>query len=107
MATAAHAMPKGVALYLVPGDVQMRSVADIRFFLAGVEGMSGDAAERAVLPFPSHEIDPYARLDASRQRGRARARVLPRARHRIHARGRRVGRSASSARERSRPAARR
>jgi len=77
VATAAHAMPKGVALYLVPGDVHLEeAVADIRFFLAGVEGMSGDAAERAVLPFPSHEIDPYRGLMPHVGVTAARARVL-------------------------------
>ena len=77
VAAAAHAMPKGVALYVVPGDVHIEeAVADIRFFLAGVEGMSGDAAERAVLPFPSHEIDPYRGLMPHVGVTAARARVL-------------------------------
>ena len=49
VAMAAHAMPKGVALYLVPGDVHIEeAVADIRFFLAGVEGMSGGARRDAL-----------------------------------------------------------
>ena len=70
-------MPKGVALYVVPGDVHIEeAVADIRFFLAGVEGMSGDAAERAVLPFPSHEIDPYRGLMPHVGVTATRARVL-------------------------------
>jgi len=35
---------------------------DIRFFLASMEGLSDAAAQQAVLPFPSHEVDPYRGL---------------------------------------------
>src|SRR5688572_21284993 len=57
---AAHAMPDGVVLYVVPtdGDVE-QAVADISFFASALEGWSVAAANRAVLPFSSHEIDPY------------------------------------------------
>ena len=59
-----------------------------RFFLAALEGLSDAAAERAVLPFPSHEVDPYrglaphfgvdvgARARPARRSRRARARVV-------------------------------
>ena len=36
-----------------------QTVADVAFFLSALEGLPPEAAERAVLPFPSHEIDPY------------------------------------------------
>ena len=38
------------------------AVGDIRFFLGAMEGLSDSAAEDAVLPFPSHEVDPYRGL---------------------------------------------
>ena len=38
------------------------AVSDIRFFLGAMEGLSDSAAEDAVLPFPSHEVDPYRGL---------------------------------------------
>src|SRR5262245_42215154 len=62
-AAAAHEMPRGVVLYVVPsdGDIE-QAVEDAGFFLAALEGMSTQAAERAVLPFPSHEVDPYRSL---------------------------------------------
>src|SRR6185503_19296027 len=53
-AGAAHAMPHGAVLYVVPSDADLeQSVADVAFFLAALEGLSGPAADRAVLPFPS------------------------------------------------------
>jgi transcription-repair coupling factor (superfamily II helicase) len=60
VAAAACATPRGVVLYVVPGDGELEeTVADARFFLAALEGLSDRDAERVVLPFPSHEIDPY------------------------------------------------
>jgi transcription-repair coupling factor (superfamily II helicase) len=38
------------------------AVGDIRFFLGALEGLPDSAAEGAVLPFPSHEVDPYRGL---------------------------------------------
>ncbi len=77
VAAAAHAMPKGAVLYVVPGDGQIdEAAADARFFLAAIEGLSDTAAERAVLSFPSHEIDPYRGLTPHIGVTSARARVL-------------------------------
>ena len=60
VAAAAQAMPHGVVLFVVPGDVDLEvGVADVCFFLSALEGLSEAAADRAVFAFPSHEIDPY------------------------------------------------
>ena len=59
----AHGQPSGVVLYVVPGDGDLEETcADVSFFLAALEGLTPAAAERAVLPFPSHEVDPYRGL---------------------------------------------
>jgi transcription-repair coupling factor (superfamily II helicase) len=63
VASAAHAQAKGVVLYVVPGDGDLEEAcADVAFFLAALEGLTPAAVERAVLPFPSHEVDPYRGL---------------------------------------------
>src|SRR5262249_58565285 len=63
VAAAAHAQPNGVVLYVVPGDGDLEETcADVAFFLAALEGLTPAAIERAVLPFPSHEVDPYRGL---------------------------------------------
>jgi len=63
VAAAAHAQPNGVVLYVVPGDGDLEETcADISFFLAALEGLAPAATDRAVLPFPSHEVDPYRGL---------------------------------------------
>src|SRR5205085_11707142 len=63
VAAAAQARPHGVVLYVVPSDGDLeQSVADVAFFLAALEGLPATAAERAVLAFPSHEVDPYRGL---------------------------------------------
>ena len=63
VASAAHAQPNGVVLYIVPGDGDLEETcADVSFFLAALEGLTPAATERAVLAFPSHEVDPYRGL---------------------------------------------
>ena len=63
VAAAAQARPHEVVTYVVPADGDLeQTVADVAFFLGAMEGLSPAAAERAVLPFPSHEIDPYRGL---------------------------------------------
>jgi transcription-repair coupling factor (superfamily II helicase) len=60
VAVAAAALPRGVVLYVVPTDRDLEQAAsDVSFFLSALEGLSSNAVDRAVLPFPSHEIDPY------------------------------------------------
>ena len=56
-------------------DVERMSV-DARFFLAALEGLSDADVERAVLPFPSHEVDPYRGLKPHFDIASARARAL-------------------------------
>jgi transcription-repair coupling factor (superfamily II helicase) len=60
VAAAAQAMPRGVVWYIVPTDAQIEeAAANITFFFSAIAGVSGVGVERAVLPFPSHEVDPY------------------------------------------------
>ncbi len=77
VAAAAHAQPKGAVLFVVPGDADVeRAAADARFFLGALEGWSEDAAYAAVLPLPSHEVDPYRGLAPHLGVTSARARAL-------------------------------
>jgi len=63
VAGAAQAQPGGVVLYIVPSDGALeQTCADVSFFLAALEGLTPTATERAVLTFPSHEVDPYRGL---------------------------------------------
>jgi transcription-repair coupling factor (superfamily II helicase) len=57
------------------GDLE-ESVADVAFFLGALEGLPPTATERAVLPLPSHEIDPYRGLAPHVGVTSARARAL-------------------------------
>ncbi|HEY2908260.1 MAG TPA: transcription-repair coupling factor [Vicinamibacterales bacterium] len=77
VASAAQALPHGSVLYVVPSDGDIEeSLADVCFFLSALEGWSQSAADRAVLPFPSHEIDPYRGLAPHFGVTSARARAL-------------------------------
>jgi transcription-repair coupling factor (superfamily II helicase) len=77
VAGAAQALPRGVVLYVVPGDGDLeQTVADVGFFVSALEGLSPAAAARAVLPFPSHEVDPYRGLAPHVGVTSARARAL-------------------------------
>jgi transcription-repair coupling factor (superfamily II helicase) len=63
VAAAAQAQPNAVVLFIVPNDGELEEAcADVSFFLAALEGLTAAATERAVLPFPSHEVDPYRGL---------------------------------------------
>src|SRR5439155_9959766 len=60
-----------------PSDGEIEeAVEDVTFFLAALQGMSGAGADRAVLPFPSHEVDPYRGLQPHVGVTSARARAL-------------------------------
>ena len=64
-------------LVLVPGDADVEQMTgDVRFFLAALEGDSPSAVARAVLPFPSQEVDPYRGLDPHLHVASTRARAL-------------------------------
>src|SRR5262245_32865894 len=63
VAGAAHARPQSVVLYVLPSDADIEeATADVAFFLAALEGLAPAATERAVLAYPSHEVDPYRGL---------------------------------------------
>jgi transcription-repair coupling factor (superfamily II helicase) len=75
--TVAAAATREPALLVVPNDAEVeRTTADARFFLAAFEGYSAADVERMVLPFPSHEVDPYRGLKPHFDITSARARTL-------------------------------
>jgi transcription-repair coupling factor (superfamily II helicase) len=77
LALASAATTEGGLLLVVPTDRDLEQVvADARLFLAALEGLSEADAERAVLPFPSQEVDPYRGLAPHFDVASARARVL-------------------------------
>ena len=77
VAGTAQARPHGVVLYVVPTDADLEETCgDVSFFLAALEGLAQTALEHAVLPFPSHEIDPYRGLSPHIGVTSARARAL-------------------------------
>ncbi len=62
---------------IVPTDADVeRMTVDARFFLAALEGLSDADVERAVLPLPSQEVDPYRGLKPHFDIASARARAL-------------------------------
>ena len=74
---AAAASGKDPVLLVVPTDADVeRMTSDTRFFVAALEGLSDAEVERAVLPFPSHEVDPYRGLTPHFEVASARARAL-------------------------------
>jgi transcription-repair coupling factor (superfamily II helicase) len=77
VAAAAHADPKGLVVIVVPSDRDLEQVVgDVTFFLTALEGLSERAVERAVLPLPSHEVDPYRGMSPHFGVTSARARAL-------------------------------
>ena len=74
---AAAAAERGRTLLVVPTDADVETMtADARFFFSALEGWSDVELERAILPFPSHEIDPYRGLAPHFDIASARARAL-------------------------------
>jgi transcription-repair coupling factor (superfamily II helicase) len=64
-------------ILVVPTDAEVeRTTDDARFFYAALEGLSDADVERVVLPFPSHEVDPYRGLAPHFDIASARARAL-------------------------------
>jgi transcription-repair coupling factor (superfamily II helicase) len=62
---------------VVPTDADVeQTTGDVRFFLGVLEGLSDASAAQAVLPFPSHEVDPYRGLAPHLGVLSARARAL-------------------------------
>ena len=74
---AAAAVARDRVLLVVPTDADVEQVtSDARFFLAALEGVSDADAAHLVVPFPSHEIDPYRGLSPHFDIASARARAL-------------------------------
>jgi transcription-repair coupling factor (superfamily II helicase) len=74
--TAARAT-SGLTLVVVPTDKDVEQfVSDSRFFYAALEGASETAVERAVLPLPSLQVDPYRGMAPHFRVAAARARAL-------------------------------
>jgi transcription-repair coupling factor (superfamily II helicase) len=74
---AATAATRGRTVLVVPTDADVESLSeDARFFLAALEGLSDADVQRAVLPLPSHEVDPYRGLAPHFDIASARARAL-------------------------------
>ena len=77
LATRAHEAPRDVLLAVVPTDADVESLcADAAFFLDALEGLGDAEVARAVLPFPSHEVDPYRGLAPHLHVASDRARAL-------------------------------
>ena len=74
---AAVAADRHRVLLVVPTDSDVETTTrDARFFYAALEGLSENEVDRAVLPFPSHEVDPYRGLAPHFDIASARARAL-------------------------------
>ena len=74
---AAASAARGRTLLVVATDADVeRTTSDARFFFAALEGLSDAEVERVVLPFPSHEVDPYRGLAPHFDIASARARAL-------------------------------
>jgi len=67
----------GLTLLVVPTDKDVESlVSDARFFYGALEGASEADVERAVLPLPSLQVDPYRGMNPHFRVAAARARAL-------------------------------
>jgi transcription-repair coupling factor (superfamily II helicase) len=77
VALRAHQAGDRLIVLVVPTDADAEETAtDTRFFLAALEGLDDRAAASAVLPLPSHEVDPYRGLSPHLHVASARARAL-------------------------------
>ena len=75
-AAVAASRGSGPARRARPTRTSRSMTADVRFFVSAFEGLSDDEVERSVLPFPSHEVDPYRGLAPHFDIASARARAL-------------------------------
>ncbi len=74
---AAAAASESPVLVVVPGDRDVEQlVTDARYFLSALEALPPHDIEAVVLPFPSHEVDPYRGLAPHFDVAAARARAL-------------------------------
>jgi len=68
---------RDVTLLVAPTDKDVEQLtADARFFYGALEGASGADIERAILPFPSQQVDPYRGMTPHFRVASARARAL-------------------------------
>ena len=73
----AAAAARGLVVLVAPTDADVEQLtSDARFFLSVLEGLSDADAANQVVPFPSHEIDPYRGLSPHFDIASARARTL-------------------------------
>ena len=76
-AVAAARGASGLAVLVVPTDKDVEQlVGDARFFYSALEGASDADVERAVLPLPSLQVDPYRGMNPHFRVAAARARAL-------------------------------
>jgi transcription-repair coupling factor (superfamily II helicase) len=76
-ANRAHAAPRDLVVVVVPTDADVERVTDdARYFLDALEGLGDAATSEAVVPLPSHEVDPYRGLTPHLQVASARAHAL-------------------------------
>src|SRR5688500_6410143 len=67
----------GTTLLAAPVDRDLEQLtADARFFYSALEGASEEATERAVVPLPSLQVDPYRGMTPHFRVAAARARAL-------------------------------
>jgi transcription-repair coupling factor (superfamily II helicase) len=77
LATAALAAERSPIFVVSPVDAELETaIADARFFLGALTGLSDDELERTVLPYPSLEVDPYRGMSPHLDVLSARARAL-------------------------------
>jgi len=70
-------LSRDVTLLIAPTDKDVEQLtADARFFYGALEGASAADIERAVLPFPSLQVDPYRGMTPHFRVASARARAL-------------------------------
>ena len=73
----ALAAGSGSGVVIVPTDRDVEQMTtDARFFFGALTGSSESAVERAVLPFPSHQVDLYRGMHVHFRVASARARAL-------------------------------
>jgi len=76
-AVAAARAARAVSVLVVPTDKDVEQLTgDARFFYAALEGASESAAEQAILPLPSLQVDPYRGMAPHFRVAAARARAL-------------------------------
>jgi transcription-repair coupling factor (superfamily II helicase) len=77
IALRASTSPKDLIVAVVPTDADVDELtSDARYFLDGLEGLGESAVADAVVPLPSHEVDPYRGLAPHLQVASTRARAL-------------------------------